>query len=92
MSLSITLHLLDDIAVTNYNISYHKTACSPDSYIVAGINGSKINFNVSDLHGNTEYFVRVTALMIDGEIEDDSFYTTTPLTGESGNKYQQSMT
>ena len=83
-SLNISLHLSIIIDITNYNISYqniNNQECFNDSSIISDFDVNQTLYYINDVQENTEYFICVTALLGNGETQDDSFRVIIPAAG-----------
>ena len=80
---SLRVSLEVNTEATSYDIAYvniNNTGCFHDSNTYS-VNGNENTLVLSDLQENTEYLITVTALLSDGETEEDSFRTIIPATG-----------
>ena len=80
---SLRVSLEVNTEATSYDIAYvniNNTGCFHDSN-THSVNGNENTLVLSDLQENTEYLITVTALLSDGETEEDSFRTIIPATG-----------
>ena len=71
------------MTVTTYNISYSttNTQCFTNSNVITDIAGSETMYTVTGLQEGTEYSITVTAMLSDGETEENSLTATTMGTG-----------
>ena len=84
LGISWTLILDDGVIVSSYNISYSatNTQCFTDSVVITDIAGSETMYTVTGLQEGTEYSITVTAMLSDGEIEENSLTASTMATGQ----------
>ena len=86
LGISWTLILDDGVTVTSYIISYSNTntQCFTDSNVITDIAGSETMYTVTGhgLQEGTEYSITVTAMLSDGEIEENSLTASTMATGQ----------
>ena len=83
-SLTISWTLHDSVTATSYTISYSNTntQCFTESYDdITGITGSETVYTLSELQEGAEYSITVTAMLNDGETEEDSLRAITMATG-----------
>ena len=73
------------MTVTSYNISYSttNTQCFTNSNVITDIAGSETMYTVTGhgLQEGTEYSITVTAMLSDGETEENSLTASTMATG-----------
>ena len=80
---SLRVSLEVNTEATSYDIAYvniKNTGCFHDSNNHS-VNGNENTLVLSDLQENTEYLITVTALLSNGETEEDSFRTIIPSAG-----------
>ena len=80
---SLRVSLEVNTEATSYDIAYiniNNTGCFHDSN-THSVNGNENTLVLSGLQENTEYLITVTALLSNGETEEDGFRTTIPATG-----------
>ena len=83
-SLTISWTLDDSVTATSYTISYSNTntQCFTESYDdITSITASEKMSTLTGLQEATEYSITVTAILSDGEIEEDSLTATTMAAG-----------
>ena len=83
-SLTISWTVHDSVTTTSYTISYSitNTQCFTESYDdITGITGSETMYTLTELQDGAEYSITVTAILSDGETEEDSLRATTTATG-----------
>ena len=83
LGISWTLVPDDGVTVTSYDISYSatNTQCFTNSNVITDIAGSETMYTVTGLQEDTEYSITVTAMLSDGETEENSLTATTMGTG-----------
>ena len=79
-SLTISWTLDDSVTATSYTISYSNTntQCFTTSNVITP--GEKM-YTLTELQEATEYSITVTAILSDGETEEDSLTATTMAAG-----------
>ena len=83
-SLTISWILHDSVTATSYTISYSitNTQCFTESYDdVTGITDSETMYTLAELQEGAEYSINVTAILSDGQTEEDSLRATIMATG-----------
>ena len=83
-SLTISWTLHDSVTATSYTISYSNTntQCFTEYYDdITGITDSETMYALSELQEGAEYSITVTAILSNGETEEDSLRATTMATG-----------
>ena len=82
-SLDVSWLLAGGVTVTSYIISYSNTntQCFTDSNVITDIAGSETMYIMTGLQEDTEYSITVTAMLSDGETEEDSLTASTMATG-----------
>ena len=78
-SVTLTLYLVDGVTAS-YTISYSNTIsiqCFNSSNTISGNTASEAMYTLTELQEATEYSITVTAILSDGETEEDNLTATT---------------